>query len=316
MKLKMILSLIIVNWNSGGYLKKCLDSIFQNKPHCSFEIIIIDNNSNDQSLRDIKKYYRRIILVRNTKNVGLSKANNQGIKLSKGKYILFLNPDTKILHNSLDKMIDYFDKQKNIGALGPKLINPDGSIQTSCHGFVTLSHAFFEMSSLHIFFPKNRINKFLLGKLLGAVFNNLFASYKAYTKPKKVNVIMGSCFLTSRKVLNVIGYFDEHFFLYHEENELCYRMKKHNFERIYFPYAKVIHYSKQSTSKLPETVFFERCKSLLYYFKKHYGKKKLLFKFTAIVALMINIPICLIFNKKKNDIIKTRLNILKYLLSN
>ncbi len=310
------LSIIMVNWNSGIYLKKCLDSIFKNKPRYSFEVIVIDNNSSDQSLNRIKEYFSSITLVRNTKNIGLAKANNQGVRLSKGRFLLFLNPDTEILPNSLDKMLNYFENNKNIGALGPKLINPNGSIQTSCHGFISLLHVFFEISSLNRFFPKNRFNKFVLGKLLGSVFKNLLANYREYKKPVKVPVIMGSCFLTSRDVFEKVGYFDENFFLYHEENELCYKLKKKGLDCIYFPYAKVIHYSKKCTGKVPEKVFFEKCKSLLYFFKKHYKNKILFFKIVSVVALIVNLKISLIFDKNKKGLLKSRLNILRYILKN
>lgn len=307
------LSIIITNWNSGIYLKKCLDSIFKNKPYFSFEVILVDNDSSDISSETIKEYEEKIIVIRNKENFGLSKANNIGIKVSKGECILFLNPDIEILSNSINKMVDFFQKQHKIGALGPKLIYKEGSTQPSYHGFITLSHAFFEISSLDWCFPKNRFNKLILGKFLGSIFKNLFASYKEYNDPTKVNVIMGSCFLTSKDILDKIGYFDEHFFLYHEENELCYRLKKKGYDCIYYPSAKVVHYNKQSTKKIPEKVFIERCKSLYYFFKEHYKKKILLFKIVALIALKINIVICLVSNRK---LIKSRITVLKYLLRN
>jgi len=310
------LSIIIVNWNSGKYLEQCLRSIFKNKPRFSFEIVVVDNNSTDQSLKSIEKYHTWIEIIRNPTNMGLSKANNIGINKTTGKYILFLNPDTEILPETLNKIVRYFEEHKKIGALGPKLLNINRSVQTSCHGFITLAQVLFEISTLDKLFPKNRVNKLILGKFLGSIFSNLLANYKEYNKITKVNVVMGSCFLTSRATLEDVGYFDEHFFLYHEENELCYRLWKKGLNCIYFPKVSVIHYNKQSTSKIPEIVFFERCKSLLYYFRKHYSKRVVSFKIIAMFAMMINILIGLIFNKKKKGVIKNRLHILAYLLRN
>jgi len=305
------LSIIVVNWNSDVFLNKCINSIFKNKSRYSFEVILIDNNSNDTSLYSVKEYGKKIKIIKNKKNFGLSKANNQGIQRSRGKYLLFLNPDVEILPHTLDRMINYFDQNPNIGALGPTLLNEDGSLQPSYFGFIDLSHAFFEISSLDRIFPKNRFNKFILGKILGNLFKNLFANYKEYREPQKVSVIMGSCFLTKKDVLHRVGYFDEHFFLYHEENELCYRMKKKDLDCMYFPAAAAIHFNKHITSKIQERVFIERCRSHYYFFRKHYPRKIALFKIVAVAALHINIFLCLISNRK---MIASRFFVMKELM--
>jgi GT2 family glycosyltransferase len=305
------LSIIIVNWNSANYLKKCISSIFRNNPTCSFEVIIIDNNSDDKSLDSAKYFFPRLRIIKNSKNLGLAKANNEGIRKSKGNYILFLNPDAVILPQAIDKMIAYFDSHPRTGALGPKLLNKNNTVQQSIHGFISLSHAFFEISSLDRFFPKNALNKIFLGKLLGNIFKNLLASYNEYNKPTKVSVVMGSCFLTTKKILNNTGYFDEHFFLYHEENELCYRIKEKGFDCVYFPIAKVVHYNKQSAGKVLNLVFIERCKSIFYYFEKHFKHKMVFLKVVGFVAITINIFFCLLLDRRS---MKSRLSIMSYVL--
>jgi hypothetical protein len=280
----MDLSIIIVNWNSGIILEKCLSSIYKTKG-IRFETFVVDNASSDQSLTCLKKFYA-VKLIQNKKNLGFTKANNQAIRKAKGRYVLLLNPDTVVLKNSLKSMVKFLNKNKAVGVLGCKLLNHEGSIQPSCHAFLTIPHVFFEVSQLDYLFPKN---KFFIK--LFRPFNRLklFTNYLTPDKPVEVDSVMGSCYMTRKEALKKTGLLDENFFLYHEEMELSYRLWQKGYKVMFYPYASVIHKGKHSTEQVPNLVYYERCRSILHFFRKHKRNQLNLLKITILFALAINL---------------------------
>jgi len=163
----------------------------------------------------------------------------------------------------------------------------------SCHAFLTLPHVFFEVSQIGKLFPKN---KFFI--TLFKPFNNLklFANYSIYNKPTEVESVMGSCYMIRKSSLSKTGLFDENFFLYHEEMELSYRMRKKGYKVMFYPYASIIHYNKQSVELIPDKVYTERCKSILHFFRKHKKNQLKFAKNIMFFALVLNIA--LPFKKK------------------
>lgn len=303
----MDLSIIIVNWNSGDILRKCVESIKLNKSGLNFEVLVVDNASSDNSLEDIPPGFK---IIKNKENLGFSKACNQAIRVSKGRYILLLNPDTLILKNSLKKMINFLNKNKNVGVLGCKLLNSDGSIQPSCHAFLGLSHVFFEVAQLDKLFPKNRFFIQAFGFLSN--YFSLFANYKIPNKPIEVDSVMGSCYMIRKNALEKTGLLDENFFLYHEEMELSYRMWQNNYKVMFYPYASIVHYNKCSTKKVPNLVYYERCRSILHFFKKHKHGQFSILRFVMLFSLSIT-SLSLLFRKNFKQALKYRLKILKLL---
>ena len=306
----MYLSIVIVNWNSNDTLRNCVRSILTNKPDFDYEVLIIDNNSSDDSLEGISE--NNIKIIRNDQNLGFSKACNQGIKLSKGKYILLLNPDTLVMNNSLNKMVYFLDDNKNVGILGCKLLNPDGSVQPSCHTFLTLTNVFFEVSQLNRLFPKN---KFFI-KTLGFLSNyfSLFTNYKVPTQPLEIDSVMGSCYMIQEEALQKVGLFDENFFLYHEEMELSYRIWQEGYKVMFYPFASVTHYGKYSTKRVPNFVYYERCKSILYFFRKHKHSQIRDLKSIMLISLFINffsVP----FKKDFRSALSYRLKVFKLIIN-
>lgn len=254
---KIDISILIVNYNTKDFLFQCLDSIYQNLTHYSFEIIVIDNNSSDGSPDPIRKEFPQVILIENKANVGFAKANNQGIAISKGRYFLLLNPDTEVLLHSIDLIVEFMDKDSRAGVVGPKLLNTNRTIQESHHRFPSPNQEFMENTFLdNLLYPfiKWRRSKSSL------VYNGAF----------EVDWVTGACLAIRREVVDDVGMFDDNFFLYYEEVDFCYRVKQMGWKVFFLLSAKIIHYGGQSTKRDLSLSLWEAYKSKYYFLKKCY----------------------------------------------
>lgn len=232
-----LLSIIIVTWNSEEFIEKCLKSIFDTRGSTDLEVIVIDNASQDTTTKIIERFKPEVRLIYNQANLGYAKANNQGIEVSKGDYILLLNPDVELKENCLKLMLDFLENHKDIDGSAPQLLNPDGSIQPSCREFPDFSILLWEFSGLSFLFPKNRI----LGRWRMGYFD--------FQSSREVDQPMGSCLLLRRKVIQKIGVFDEQFPIFFNDVDLCYRIKKSGGKLYFLPEAKALHYKGGSTKK-------------------------------------------------------------------
>jgi len=254
------LSIIIVSWNIKDFLRRCLSSIYKNPPAGAFEIFVVDNNSNDGTVEMIKKEFPDAILIENNKNLGFARANNQALRVSKDRYALLLNPDTEVLAGTLDGLINFMDNHPFCGALGCKIVYSNGNLQRSCRSFPTLLSEFWRNTTLDTLFPKNKlIGKYHIG-------------YWEHNDIREVEQLMGACIMARRKTLEETGLLDEQYFMYYEEVDLCYRIKKAGWKIYFTPEAEIIHYAKQSSKQADVDMLVERNKSLYRFFKKHYGR--------------------------------------------
>lgn len=297
-------SIIIVNWNTKDYLEKCLTSIYETTKDTIFEIIVVDNASSDGSTEIIRSKFSHVTLIENKENSGFGAANNQGIKISKGKYILILNPDTIILPECLDRLVNFLDQHSDVGAIGPKILNPDGTVQLTCaRNFPTPLTEFFAYSIL--------FRKFLCNK----IFGNYLMTYWDHNDEREVSALSGSCMMFGRKALDEVGLFDENFFMYGEDLDLCYRIKKGGWKIWFLPNAQIVHYGGQSSSQVPvQTFFFDR-DSMHRFFLKHYGiisgitHKIIVLIYTSVIQIFYALSFVLgNYNKRislKNKIKKT-----------
>ena len=253
------LSIIIVNYNVKHHLRECLQSIYRSTKRASFEITVVDNNSTDGSVDMVKSEFPEVKLIENCQNFGFAKANNQALKENKGRYVLLLNPDTVVLPNALDRMVEFMDENPRTGALGCKLLYPDGSLQPSCRSFPTLITAFFENTGLEKLFLRNRImGRHRIG-------------HWDYNDIREVDQPMGSALMVRREAITQVGLMDEQFHMYYEDVDWCFRIKKRGWKIYFIPLAQIIHYGGQSAWPNMPKMKIQRYKSRHKFFRKHYG---------------------------------------------
>ena len=259
----MDLSIIIPNWNDGRSLEQCLRSIYGGTGEISFEVFVVDNNSSDGSVDTVRAEFPQVNLIRNKKNLGFSKANNQAIRKSNGRYILLLNSDTLVLKGALPSMVKFMDTHSEAGTAGCKLLNPDGTLQRSCLGsFPTLETEFYNYFYLSQWFPYSRI------------FGKFLMKWMNYEEVCEIDHCLGACIIVRRNTIADVGLMDEQFFMYFEETDWLYRMKKKGWKIYYIPGAKVVHLGGRSTQGLRDRdkiVMGQSYRNKLLFFRKHYG---------------------------------------------
>ena len=257
----MELSIIIVNWNTRVLLNKCLNSIYNYSNNLNPEIIVIDNASKDGSIEMLKKDFLGVKIIINTINRGFAAAVNQGLRIAQGEVILLLNPDTEILKDTFINSLRFIENNQTVGVIGCKILNQDGTIQPSCRRFPNLLSQIIILLKLHNFLPN-----------LKAIREYYMLDW-AHNETKEVDQVMGAFFMIRKDVIQKIGEFDEHFFLWFEEVDYCKRVKDACLKVIFYPKAEIIHQKGKSFEKLPaikEQMILN--KSMLYYFRKH-GRK-------------------------------------------
>lgn len=255
----MKLSIIIVSWNVKDDLSGCLASLKANRPSLPFEVIVVDNMSFDGTVAMVRQEYPDVAVIENHENKGFARANNQGIKQSRGQYVLLLNPDTIVSPGSLDRLVAFLDSNPDVGACGPKLLNADGSTQASVRRFPTYRAALYNQTICRV-----------MG-LFRAQYRKWMMKDFGYDRQMDVDQIMGAAMLIRRSVIDDVGGMDENFFMYYEEVDLCYRIKKPGRRIVFFPGAVITHLGGRSSSQVPLKRLMVLT-SLVAYFRKHRGK--------------------------------------------
>ncbi|MBN1168601.1 glycosyltransferase family 2 protein [Candidatus Woesebacteria bacterium] len=227
------LSIIIVSYNTKKLTESCIKSIKRSKPRITYEIVVVDNGSADSSVKLLKKLKKTNLiqkLIVNKRNAGFAKANNQGLKVSKGKYKLLLNSDTVVEKGVLEKMISFSEKHNDAGVIGSKLILSDGSVQESCFNFPTVLNAFKE----YWLGQKKTYDKF-------APKGN---------KPVAVDAIVGAAFLITPKGFKKVGMLNEKYFMYFEDIDYCWEIEREGLKTYYLPNVKIKHLHGASGKKM------------------------------------------------------------------
>ena len=253
------LDIIIVNWNSGDYLYRCLKSITAARNGIRLnKIIIIDNASTDHSLSAIKDINLPIRLIKNNKNIGFAAACNQGARYSKSKYLLFLNPDTKLSKDSLVKSINFMEdpSNKKIGILGVQLIGEEGQILRTCCRIPNLGHFLSKILGLNVIFPH--------------VFKTHYLTDWNHEDSRVVDHVMGSFYLVRRFLFEKLDGFDERFFVYLEDLDFSFRAKKIGYSCYYLSTTKVYHKGGGSSEKDKTKRLFYSLRSRILYGYKHF----------------------------------------------
>jgi len=241
------LSIIIVNYNVKEFLLNLLHSIKKASSNITSEIIVVDNASDDGSVDSIKEKFPKVKLIENKSNAGFGAANNQGLKLAEGNYILFLNPDCIVSEDTFDKMLSFFESHKDCGLAGCKILNSDGTLQLACRrSFPGPWTSFTKVTGLSNLFPKSRI------------FARYNLTYLNENQTYEVDAVSGSFMMIRKELYSKVGGFDEQFFMYGEDLDICYRVQKAGYKVYYVHDTQIIHYKGESTkrSNLDETKLF------------------------------------------------------------
>lgn len=258
-------SIVIVSWNAKKFLKQCLRSVYDTIREITFEVWVADNNSSDGSPEMVRKKFPQTKLICTGDNLGFAKANNICIKKSRGRYLCLINSDVKLVNDSIEVMLSYIDKHPEVGMLGPKVINPDKTLQQSVRNFPTYWNAFSGALALDTIFPKSQL------------FGNCPTPLLANDSPRNVDVLLGCFWMVRREALNDVGLLDERFFMYREDVDWCKRFKLAGWKVVYFPKVEAIHYGGGSSSNAPIECYVEMKRSSLLFWKKFHGRFGILY---------------------------------------
>jgi GT2 family glycosyltransferase len=254
------LSVVVVSWNVKDLLQRCLASVLESMGDAlNCEVIVVDNASTDGSQDMVRQHFPTVHLIASDTNLGFTRGNNVGIARSKGRYVLLLNPDTEVVGDALSRIVGYMDRHRDVGALGPKVLFPDGRVQSSRRRFPTLATAFLESTVLQPWVARNR------------VLARYYVTDRSNDQEQDVDWVIGACLLIRREAWDQVGSLDEAFFMYSEELDWCRRAKAAGWRVVYIPNATIVHHEGQSSIQVVPArhIYFQSSK--VYYFRKHHG---------------------------------------------
>jgi GT2 family glycosyltransferase len=247
------LSVLIINWNTRDYLVNCLRSLMQTEGS-PWEIIVVDNGSPDGSGVEVKRLFPAVRLIENDSNLGFAKAVNQGLRVFSGRYALLLNPDTQVKEGSVEKLLSFMEAHPKAGAAGGQLLNSDGSKQNSIANFPSLATELLNKRVLRRLAPKRFPGK-----------------ERPYAEAIEVDSVIGACMMVRREAMEEVGLLDEDYFLFLEETDWCFRMRKAGWRVYYIPQAEIIHFQGKSAETEKGKARIEYYRSRYHYFRKNRG---------------------------------------------
>lgn len=269
------LSVIIVNYNVAYFLEQCLNAVYRSKGVDSMEVIVVDNRSSDNSISMLKAKFPQVILIENQVNVGFSKANNQGIDISSGEFIVLLNPDTVVEERTFEHTVNVFKGDETVGGVGVHMVDGKGKfLPESKRGLPTPMVAFYKVFGLAALFPKSKR------------FGKYHLTYLHKDENHFVDVLSGAYMGLRKSVLNKIGLLDEAFFMYGEDIDLSYRILHAGYKNYYLASTKIIHYKGESTKKSSVNYVFVFYKAMIIFARKHFSQNHAFF-FTALIYMGI-----------------------------
>ena len=267
----MDISIIIVTWNTKNLLQKCLDSIYKTIHDITFEVIVIDNASEDDTVVMLRGNFPHITLLKNSQNLGFGAANNQGLQIMRGRYALLLNSDTVLTIHAVEELFAFMETHPESAMACGQLLNSDGSKQNSIASFPSLLTLMTNMPLLEYLFPKRYPSK----------------RYN-YEKPIEVDSGIGACLLVRKKAIDEVGMFDERYFFFFEETDWAYQMKKAGWKIFHIPTAFIYHFQGQSIGRnVRSRIEFYRSR-YLFFRKWHRRAYYLLISSVIFSRLLIN----------------------------
>lgn len=275
----MDVSIVIVNWNTRDILQDCLTSVYEKAGPARFEVIVIDNGSSDGSASLVRNEFPQAILISNDSNRGFAAANNQGMAVAKGRYVLLLNSDTIILDDAVAKIVCFVDAHPEAAVVGCRVLNRDRTLRSTCFRFPSILNMTLSCMCLNRLFPQNR---FFGRERMGSCDGD---------RVREVEVISGSCMLVRRAAIEKVGLMDEQFFMYAEETDWCYRFTKSGWKVMYTPDAEIIHLHGASGKQKKPELRLQLLGSILLFMKKH--KRRIVYIFACVLVslyLVLRVP--------------------------
>ncbi len=280
------LTILIVNWRTPELLSKCLNSLALDENYLNWEIYVVDNNSQDESVNIIESQFKGVNLIKNTANLGFSIACNQVFKIFTTNYIFLLNPDTTITKNAISTLVNYMQANPDVGICGPKVLNQDGSLQLACRrSFPTPLASLYRLTYLSYLFPKHKSL---------ANYNLTYADENTICE---VDSVSGAAMLIRKNVLEKIGFFDENIFMFGEDLDLCWRAKSAGFKVVYLPQSVIYHIHGAASQKRPIGTTINLHMGMYVFYQKHLSKKyPHILNFLVYFAIIIRAVLFIIIN--------------------
>lgn len=256
------LSTIIVNWRAADVLVECVEALLKATQHTRHQVIVVDNHSRDGSPERVQRAFPQVTVLFNPENRGFAKAVNQGLERAEGRYILLLNPDTRVDEKAVERMLAVLETQPEVGAVGPMIVNSDGSYQRSSRrALPTPARAFYKLAGLAALFPSH------------PVFAQYHVGHVSADVRQDVEILSGSVLMTRRDVVDQVGGLDERFFLYGEDIDWCYRVGQAGWRIVYLPEARVVHHHRLSSRQAPVRSTYEFYRSMILFYEKHWARR-------------------------------------------
>jgi GT2 family glycosyltransferase len=253
------ISVVIVGWNAKHYLALCLESLAKAPPRRSTEVLVVDNASTDGSVEMIEVKFPWVKLIKSSENLGFSKGNNVAIRQCQGSYIALVNPDVILFPGCLDALADFLDENPNVGNVGPRVLNPDMSMQSTCRRFPTLWNNFCAATGLSARFKNSRF------------FGGEHMFYFPHDRTLAVDVLVGCFSMIRRQALDTVGLLDEGLFMYGDDVDWCRRARNAGWQVVFYPGGQAIHDRGKITAPYPVRFAVAQQKAVLHYWTKHHS---------------------------------------------
>lgn len=256
----MDVSIIIVAWNVRELLYNCLKSVYNETKGISFEVIYVDNASEDGSVEMVRKEFPKVRIIENEENKGFIKASNQGIEIAEGRYVLLLNSDTVVLDNAIAKSVEFADAHPDAGIVGCKTLNPDRTLQLNCFMYPSILNMFLSATYLRKIFRKSKF------------FGRERMTWWNFDDVREVETISGCFSLVRIEAIKQVGLMDDVYFVYGDDIDWCYRFKKNGWKILFTPEAEILHYRGQTTKQKPGKFKLQLSGSTLIFMRKYRSK--------------------------------------------
>ena len=259
-----LVSALVVSYNVRDLLLDCLRALHASpsaRDSRHLEVVVVDNASTDGSADAVEKEFPAVKLVRQAKNTGYGRANNIGLQECSGRFVLLLNPDVTVDANCVDRLADFLLVRPDVGAAGPRLLRPDGSLDLACRrGFPTPATAFYRLVGLSRLFPRSRR------------FNRYNMGFQPDSDTHEIDAGTGACLMVRRAAVDRVGFFDPDYFMYGEDIDLCFRLKQGGWKVFYVPSATAVHYKGMSTRQNTRRMLYEFHSAMWTFHHKHYAE--------------------------------------------